>query len=135
MGSVTFIVASLGLISSLTYANPLSKRAALDDCLKAASVPTAVSGSTDWIEGVKPFNYGIQPSSSPHLANILTTPQDFTLNSQSPELNMQLFLSSYTTFSSVYYGNRTDFEKTIQPLLNKMGISSGGGGGSVTTNR
>jgi FAD/FMN-containing dehydrogenase len=57
MGGVTFIIASLGLIlPSITAANPLAKRAALDDCLKTASVPTLTSGSADYTQSLKPFN-------------------------------------------------------------------------------
>ncbi|KAJ4305528.1 hypothetical protein N0V90_001059 [Kalmusia sp. IMI 367209] len=76
------------------------------------------------------FNYFVQPSSASQLASMLTALQDFTRNSQPPELNMRLFLSGFTTFSGVYYGSRADFDKVINPLLQKMGISSG----SVSTN-
>lgn len=43
---------------------------------------------------------------------------------------MRLFLSGFTTFSGVYYGTRADYDKLMNPLLAKMGISSG----SVSTN-
>ncbi|KAF2445242.1 Glucooligosaccharide oxidase [Karstenula rhodostoma CBS 690.94] len=76
------------------------------------------------------FNYYFSPSSATALATALTALQDFTRNSQPPELNMRLFLSGFTTFSGVYYGTRADYDKLINPLLNKMGISSG----SVSTN-
>ena len=47
------------LWASLSFANPLAKlrrRAALDDCLKAAAVPTDAKGSTDWAADSAPFN-------------------------------------------------------------------------------
>jgi hypothetical protein len=76
------------------------------------------------------FNYYFQPSSAAQLATALTALQNFTINSQPPELNMRLFLSGFTTFSGVYYGTRADYDKLITPLLQQMGISSG----SVSTN-
>ncbi|KAF2473411.1 FAD-binding domain-containing protein [Lindgomyces ingoldianus] len=76
------------------------------------------------------FQYFFSPSSASQLATALTALQDFTRNSQPPELNMRLFLSSFTTFSGVYYGSRSDFDKIMNPLLSKMGIGSG----TVSTN-
>lgn len=76
------------------------------------------------------FNYYYSPSSASQLATALTALQDFTRNTQPPELNMRLFLSGFTTFSGVYYGSRSDFDKLMNPLLQKMGIS----GGTVSTN-
>lgn len=76
------------------------------------------------------FNYNYQPSSATQLATALTALQNFTMNSQPPELNMRLFLSGFTTFSGVYYGTRADYDKLMTPLLQQMGIS----GGSVSTN-
>lgn len=72
------------------------------------------------------FQYFVSPSSASQLSTILTALQDFTRNSQPPELNMRLFLSGFTTFSGVYYGSRADYDKIMNPLLNKMGIGSGG---------
>ncbi|KAF1959717.1 hypothetical protein CC80DRAFT_514191 [Byssothecium circinans] len=69
------------------------------------------------------FNHGIQLFSATQLANIITALQDFTRNSLPLELNMHLFLSSYTSFSGVYYGSQIDFNKVIQPLLSKLGVS------------
>lgn len=78
------------------------------------------------------FQYFVSPSSASQLSTILTALQDFTRNTQPPELNMRLFLSGFTTFSGVYYGSRADFDKLMSPLLSKMGLSNGFG--SVTTN-
>ncbi|KAF2280099.1 FAD-binding domain-containing protein [Westerdykella ornata] len=72
------------------------------------------------------FQYSLSPSSASQLSTIITALQDFTRNSQPPELNMRLFLSAFTTFSGVYYGTRANFDKVMQPLLTKMGIGSGG---------
>ena len=52
----TLLSASLGLLLTGTDATPLSKRAALDDCLKTAAVPTLASGSADYTQSIKPFN-------------------------------------------------------------------------------
>jgi hypothetical protein len=71
------------------------------------------------------FQYNVNPSSATQLATIITALQDFTRNSQPKELNMRLFLSGFTTFSGVYYGTRSDFDKIMAPLLSKMGLSSG----------
>lgn len=76
------------------------------------------------------FNYNVNPSSSSQLANFLTVLQDFTQNSQPPELNMRFFLAGGTTLSGVYYGSRADYDKLMNPLLQKLGIS----GGTVTAN-
>lgn len=57
MGHVTFLLASLGfLLPTFTSANPLQKRAALDDCLSKLSVPTLAAGSADYTQSLKPFN-------------------------------------------------------------------------------
>lgn len=56
MGYLTVFLASVGILSAAVDANPLSKRAALDDCLKTASVPTLASGSADYTQSIKPFN-------------------------------------------------------------------------------
>jgi hypothetical protein len=79
------------------------------------------------------FQYMVSPSSAAQLSTTLTALQNFTRNSQPPELNMRLFLSAFTTFSGVYYGTRADFDKIMTPLLKSMGISTGGFS-SVTTN-
>lgn len=79
------------------------------------------------------FQYMASPSSASQLSTMLSALQNFTRNTQPPELNMRLFLSAFTTFSGVYYGNRTDFDKLMTPLLTSMGISTGGFS-SVTTN-
>ncbi|KAF2687499.1 Glucooligosaccharide oxidase [Lentithecium fluviatile CBS 122367] len=76
------------------------------------------------------FQYGVNPSSASQLATIITALQDFSRNTQPLEMNMRLFLASYTTLSGVYYGSRADFDKIMQPLLSKTGIS----GGQITTN-
>jgi len=46
--------------AALAVANPLAKRAAIDDCLKAANVPVDTKGSTDWNNDVRAFNQRIQ---------------------------------------------------------------------------
>ncbi len=42
--------------AALATANPLAKRAAIDDCLKAANVPADAPNSNDWRNDVNPFN-------------------------------------------------------------------------------
>ncbi|KAK0637404.1 hypothetical protein B0T17DRAFT_568097 [Bombardia bombarda] len=54
--SLSITLAGLGLASANPLAEPLAKRAAIDDCLKAANVPFDASGSNDWKADVKPFN-------------------------------------------------------------------------------
>lgn len=57
MGYFTLLFAFLGAWHSATAgATTISKRAALDDCLKSASVPTLASGSADYSQSLKPFN-------------------------------------------------------------------------------
>ena len=56
MGHTTLLVAYLGLFFVGIDASPLSKRAAVDDCLKSAKVPVLASGSSDWTQSLKPFN-------------------------------------------------------------------------------
>ena len=46
---------SLGLYAALAAAD-LTKRAAIDDCLSSAGVPTDARGSTAWNQDVAPFN-------------------------------------------------------------------------------
>jgi FAD/FMN-containing dehydrogenase len=46
---------SVGLYAALASAD-LEKRAAIDDCLSAANVPTDARGSTAWEQDVAPFN-------------------------------------------------------------------------------
>ncbi|KAH7139552.1 glucooligosaccharide oxidase [Dendryphion nanum] len=78
------------------------------------------------------FNYAVNPSSASQLAQMINAIQDFTRFEQPAELNMRLFLSSWTTFSGVYYGSRADFDRIIKPLLQKMGV--GNPSGTVQTN-
>ncbi|KAK3334062.1 hypothetical protein B0T19DRAFT_483984 [Cercophora scortea] len=47
---------SVAALAGLAAANPLSSRAVLDDCLKAANVPSSAKNSNDWNADVKPFN-------------------------------------------------------------------------------
>lgn len=42
--------------AGLVAANPLAKRAAIDDCLKSAGVPVDTQGSQEWRNDVNPFN-------------------------------------------------------------------------------
>jgi FAD/FMN-containing dehydrogenase len=46
---------STGLYAALATAD-LEKRAAIDDCLSSAGVPTDAQGSTAWTQDVAPFN-------------------------------------------------------------------------------
>jgi FAD/FMN-containing dehydrogenase len=55
MGYLT-LLATLGIWLSTTNAASISKRAALDNCLKTASVPTLTSGTSDYTQSLKPFN-------------------------------------------------------------------------------
>lgn len=73
------------------------------------------------------FDYPVNPNSAQQLAQMITAIQDFTRNEQPAELNMRLFLSSWTTFSGVYYGSRADFDRIIRPLFQKMGVGNPSG--------
>jgi hypothetical protein len=56
--------------------------------------------------------------------------QDYANTTMSREMNMRYFVRSYGgTLSGVYYGNRTSFDKEVNPLLTKLGIT----GGTITT--
>ncbi|KAH7077746.1 hypothetical protein BKA63DRAFT_542092 [Paraphoma chrysanthemicola] len=78
------------------------------------------------------FTYNLTPSNATQLASMLSVFQDFTIHTQPPELNMRLFLPNQ--FTGVYYGNRSEFDKVMNPLLTRLGIpSSGRGAGTVTT--
>lgn len=46
----------IGLLAVLARGAALDKRAAVDDCLKAASVPADAPGSDDWKADVAPYN-------------------------------------------------------------------------------
>ncbi|KAH3917616.1 hypothetical protein HBH56_042700 [Parastagonospora nodorum] len=76
------------------------------------------------------FEYFINAANSSQLVNILSTLQDFTINTQPPELNMRLFVGR-NQFTGVYYGNRTEFDKLMKPLLTKIGVSTTSGTVSV----
>lgn len=52
---LSIISLSVALFTT-AHANYLQKKAAIDECLAAASVPTDVPGSTDWEYDVAPFN-------------------------------------------------------------------------------
>jgi FAD/FMN-containing dehydrogenase len=56
MGHATLLFASLGLLLASTSASPLSKRAAVDDCLKTKAVPTLTAGTANYTQSIKPFN-------------------------------------------------------------------------------
>jgi FAD/FMN-containing dehydrogenase len=47
---------SISTLVVLATANPLAKRAAIDDCLSSAAVPVDKPGSTDWQQDANPFN-------------------------------------------------------------------------------
>jgi hypothetical protein len=78
------------------------------------------------------FSYNLQPSNTTTLANMLGILQNFTMYTQPPELNMRVFVPNQ--FSGVYYGNRTEFNKIMFPLLTQLGVPlSGRGAGTNTT--
>jgi len=62
--------------AALAAGNPLTKRAAIDDCLKAANVPVDAPGSTNWNNDVRAFNQRLQytpvaiavPTTAEHVA-------------------------------------------------------------------
>jgi hypothetical protein len=56
MASLTYIVACLGVLFSVTEASSLDKRAALDTCLSTLKVPVYTNGSADYTQAIKPFN-------------------------------------------------------------------------------
>jgi hypothetical protein len=78
------------------------------------------------------FSYSLSPSNASQMASMLGVLQEFTMNTQPPELNMRLFLPNQ--FTGVYYGSRADYNATMNPLLVKLGIPlSGRGAGTVST--
>jgi hypothetical protein len=79
-------------------------------------------------EGNLVFSYNLQPSDANQLATFLGVLQNFTINSQPPELNMRLFVPNQ--FTGVFYGNRSDYDKIMNPLLRQLNIPTGAG--SVT---
>lgn len=78
------------------------------------------------------FNYNVQPSSAAQLSTMVTALQDFSKNTQPKELTTRLYISFQTTLSGVYFGSREDFNKTITPLLAKMGVTVTGKEGNYT---
>lgn len=56
MRTIALSVALAGLAVANPLSSPLSKRAAIDDCLKAANVPVDAPNSNDWKLDVNPFN-------------------------------------------------------------------------------
>jgi FAD/FMN-containing dehydrogenase len=51
--NIVFAIVCAGFVS----ANPvLSKRAAIDDCLKSAQVPVDTAGSSNWTADIAPYN-------------------------------------------------------------------------------
>lgn len=75
-------------------------------------------------EGNLVFEYYINSKNSSQLVNILSVLQTFTRDTQPPELNMRLFVGR-NQFTGVYYGNRTEYDKLMSPLLTKLGVTSG----------
>jgi hypothetical protein len=75
-------------------------------------------------EGNLVFEYYINSQNSAQLVNILSVLQNFTRDTQPPELNMRLFVGR-NQFTGVYYGSRTEYDKLMNPLLTKLGIGSG----------
>lgn len=80
------------------------------------------------------FNYFLSPSTATQLADVLSILQNFTMHNQTAELNMRLFLPSQLT--GVYYGNRTEYDRIITPLLTQLGSATTGRPptGSVSSN-
>jgi hypothetical protein len=72
------------------------------------------------------FEYYINSQNTAQLANILGILQNFTMNTQPPELNMRLFVGR-NQFTGVYYGNRTEYDKLMTPLLTQLGVSTTSG--------
>jgi FAD/FMN-containing dehydrogenase len=70
------------------------------------------------------FQYNVSPQNAAQLATMITALQDFSRNTQPPEMNMRLFLASFPTLSGVYYGSRADFDKVMAPLVKAAGITS-----------
>jgi hypothetical protein len=79
------------------------------------------------------FEYLINTKNSSQLADTLSILQDFTIHTQPPELNMRLFVGR-NQLTGVYYGNRTEYDKIMKPLLTKLGVpATGSGSGTVST--
>jgi hypothetical protein len=79
------------------------------------------------------FEYFINTKNSSQLADALGVLQDFTIHTQPPELNMRLFVGR-NQLTGVYYGNRTEYDKIMKPLLTKLGVpTTGSGAGTVST--
>ncbi|OAL00483.1 FAD-binding domain-containing protein [Phaeosphaeriaceae sp. SRC1lsM3a] len=78
------------------------------------------------------FEYYVNSANSSQLAGILSTLQDFTINTQPPELNMRIFVGR-NQLTGVYYGNRTEYDKLMNPLLTKLGVATTSGTVSVKT--
>lgn len=71
------------------------------------------------------FEYIMSSSDANQLAKQLGILQDFSKNTQPPELNMRLFVGR-NQLMGVYYGNRSEFDKVMSPLLKQLGINNGG---------
>jgi hypothetical protein len=78
------------------------------------------------------FEYYINSQNATQLASILSILQDFTINFQPPELNMRLFVGR-NQFTGVYYGNRSDYDALMNPLLTKLGVKTTSGSVSAKT--
>lgn len=68
------------------------------------------------------WSYNLTPANASQLAQYLSVLQNFTSNTQPPELNMRLFVPNQ--FTGVYYGNRSQFDAVMTPLLTQLGIKS-----------
>jgi len=78
------------------------------------------------------FSYNLTPTNTSTMANMLSILQNFTMYTQPPELNMRVFIPNQ--FTGVYYGNRTEFNKIMNPLLTQLGVPlTGRGAGTNTT--
>jgi hypothetical protein len=78
------------------------------------------------------FSYNLSPPNATALARTLTILQNFTINSQPPELNMRWFLQRELT--GVFYGPRSQYDAIMTPLLTALNIptnTTGRGAGSV----
>jgi hypothetical protein len=75
------------------------------------------------------FSYTLQWSQQQAKDNIKAL-QDFAINQQPLELNLRIFINSFsTTLSGVYYGSQANFATAMAPLASKYGISTAVTGG------
>lgn len=71
------------------------------------------------------FSYDLSGLDRANLVDALVTLQDYADEEQPKEMNMQVTLASGSAveLSGMYHGDQDGFDKTMQPLLEKLGIS------------